>query len=84
MRCFSTNFGAGAEADDCASTKNAPLASTVLGASGSSFAKEIPLIIRIATAKSSIDFMITSPLIGIDWEAPALFAPATGLLRSVM
>jgi hypothetical protein len=56
----------------------------VLGASGSSFATEIAVSANTAKAENRIDFMIASPLIGIDCEAPALFALATGLLRSVM
>jgi hypothetical protein len=67
-----------------ASTMYASAVITALGASGSSFAIEVPDMMNRARAEQMIDFMIASPLVGIDCEVPASFVLATGLLRSVM
>ena len=83
MGFFSKIFGAGTGKG--ASTMNTSAAMTALGASGSSLATEIEVSVTRTTAENMIDFMMASPMIGIDWEATTLcFALATGLLRSVM
>jgi len=83
MSFFSKTLGAGG--DTCASTMYASGVITVLGASGSSFAMEIPVKVSKASADNMNDFMIASPVIRIDCEAVALrFALGLGLLRSVM
>ena len=83
MSFFSKSLGAAAGV--CASTMYASGVITVLGASGSSLAMEIPVKVSRASAENMIDFMIASPVIGIDCEALALrFALAFDWLRSVM
>src|ERR1022692_3666248 len=80
---FSGTIGAGAGKG--ASTMNMSAAITALGASGNSFAAEIPVRVNSANTENKIDFMMAAPLIGLDCEAPALrFALAPDLLRSVM
>ena len=80
---FSKTFGAGVGGG--VSTKKASAASTALGASGNSFAAEIPVRTTTANAESKNDFMSASPLIGIDCERPCFrFAFAPVCFDSVM
>ena len=75
---FSTNFSVGA--GEYASTKASPVA-TALGASGNSLAEETPISASTAITDKRIDFMIASPMIGIDCEALDFrFALGTGCL----
>src|ERR1700722_17158679 len=82
MGFFSKILGAGIGVDD--STMYASGVIPALGASGSSFAMEIPVRVSRTKAENMIDFMIASPVIGIACEPPARFALAIDLLRSVM